>query len=180
MSRTQWIITLFWVFVGTMLLWQCASYNNNLNQQTINHPTQGEYFYYDTNLGPKSSADAQVDGPLVVQTDYAVDNNKPSEGMFITRVTLKNVGKAKAVDVQVNIRPYRGTIRGDEDNGHSADMVPIDDNDPLSLFGQWLTFPDLAPGESSTQTATFSARSNLTPGTNPNPKILFSPEKPKS
>jgi hypothetical protein len=93
-------------------------------------------------------------------------------------VTLRNKGNAKAVGIQVSVRPYRGISKGDEDVGHT-DLSLLSDSDPISQLGQWVTFPDLAPGESSTRNVVFVSRNDVSPGTNPNPEIQFQTEKTK-
>jgi len=179
MSRARMLIISFWVFIGCMLLWQFYQYDQGLTQDAIEHPKQ-EHFWFTNSVAnasaPAGSSQAATSGPNVQQTGFEVENNKPGTGSFTCNVTLKNVGNAKAVGVQVNVRPYRGITLGDVDVGH-ANMATLSDNDPVSQFGSWVNFPDLAPGESSTQAVVFTMRTDYQPGTNPNPDILFQPEK---
>lgn len=163
-----------------MLLWQFYNYNQALNQEAAAHPQQERFYFYNTNTGPTTPAVTRpaIDGADVHQLAYSVEPNKPGPGNFTSTVILKNVGNAKATGIQVMVRPYRGIKIGDEDNGPATAHM-LDENDPTSLYGQWLTFPDLAPGESATQTIVFASQPNITPGTNPNPQILFQSEKAK-
>jgi hypothetical protein len=176
MSRTQKWITAFWIFIGCMLLWQFYSYNEGLKQQAIEHPQQTEFWF--TNAAPTKAAPTQaaINGADVQQTAFAVQDNTPNTGSFTCQVTLKNVGNAKAVDIQISVRPYRGVSNYDEDVGQQ-NVIVLSDDDPLSKFGQWVSFPDLAPGESSTQSVTFLSRSDFKPGNNPKPNIMFQTEK---
>ncbi len=180
MTPIRKLIIAFWIFIGCMLLWQFYSYNQGLKEAAISHPTQEHFFFYNTNPGGAPAAPAQPkhNGPDVQQTGFSVENNAPGRGSFTCHVTLKNLGNAKAVGVQLWVRPYRGITRGDVDEGH-ADMSTLSDTDPIAQIGQWVSFPDLAPGESSTQSVVFLSRGDVTPGTNPNPEIHFQTEKAK-
>jgi hypothetical protein len=181
MSRTRKLIIAFWIFIGCMLLWQFYDYNQGLKEASVEHPTQ-QHFWFTNSVAtaPGAPAQAHRDGPDVQQTGFSVENNAPSTGNFTCHVTLKNVGNAKAVGVQVSVRPYRGITLDDQDEGHARPAdVTLSDSDPISQFGQWVTFPDLAPGESSTQKVFFLSRTDVIPGTNPNPEIQFQKEKAK-
>jgi len=162
MTRTKKLIIAFWVFIVVMLLWQFYSYNESLKQQAIDHPTQTQFFFIHTNAPPVAAVPGHKNGPDVQQVSYTVENNAPSDGNFTVHVTLKNVGNAKAVSVQIHIRPYRGMRLGDEDVGNSPLRI-LPEDDPLSQYGDWLNFPDLAPGESSTQSVIFLNHQGATP-----------------
>jgi len=161
-----------------MLIWQFYTYNEGLKQASIEHPTQ-EHFWF-TNGAPAAPtapvAPAQATGADVQQTAFTIEGNTPSTGSMTCHVTLKNEGGTKAVGIQVKVRPYRGASKFDEDVGRS-DPTPLSDDDPISQFGDWVNFPDLAPGESSTQSVVFMARTFMVPGTNPKPEILFQTDK---
>jgi hypothetical protein len=191
MSRTRKLIIAFWIFIVIMLLWQFYTYNQGLKQAAIDHPQQEHFYFFQTNAAaPSAPAPAQPSGPDVEQTAYSVEENTPTSVSFTCHVTLKNVGNAKAVNIQVRVRPYRGMRLGDEDVGNSTLKI-LDENDPLSQFGQWVGFPDLAPGESSTQSVIFLNQGTAIPvvpgvsatgipGEAPEklkPEIIFSPEK---
>ena len=179
MTPIRKLIVAFWIFIVCMLLWQFYDYNQGLKEAAVEHPQQ-EHFWFTNSVATAPAAPAQPkrDGPDVQQTGYSVEDNAPSAGSFTCHVTLKNKGNAKAVAVQVSVRPYRGITRGDEDVGHT-DMSILSDSDPISQFGQWVSFPDLAPGESSTQSVIFLSRTDVRPGANPNPEIQFQTEKAK-
>jgi hypothetical protein len=178
MTLMRKLIIAFWIFIVIMLLWQFYTYDQGLKQASIDHPQQEHFYFVHTNAAPGASSQAHIEGPDIEQTAFVVENNVPGSGSFTCHVTLKNIGNAKAVGVQVNVRPYRGISLGDEDVGH-ATTATLSDDDPISQFGQWLTFPDLAPGESSTQSVTFTGRNDAKPGRNPKPDILFQTEKAK-
>jgi hypothetical protein len=172
-----WII-FFWVFIVGMLVWQFYSYNQGLTKQEEEHPTQQHFFFYQTNAASLPVAPAKHADAYVEQTGFTVENDTPGRGSFTCHVTLKNNGEAKATGVQVKVRPYRGIEIGDADAGPNTQNVQkLDDNDPLSQMNQWVSFPDLAPGESSTQSAVFLATGNWPPGDNPKPEIVFDTAK---
>jgi hypothetical protein len=179
MTPIRKLIIAFWVFIICMLLWQFYDYDRGVKEAAIVHP-QEEHFWFTNTVAtaPTAPAQAHAAGADVEQTGFSVEDNAPSTGSFTCHVTLKNKGNAKAVGIQVSVRPYRGITRGDEDAGHSA-MSTLSDNDPISQFGQWISFPDLAPGESSTQNVVFVSRNDVRPGTNSNPEIQFQTEKAK-
>jgi hypothetical protein len=162
MSRTRKLIIAFWIFIVIMLLWQFYTYNQGLTQEAIDHPQQEHFYFFHTNAAPVNAAEQVHHGAYVEQTHYTVENNVPANGSFTVHVTLKNEGDAKAVGVQVRVRPYRGMRLGDEDVGNSPLRI-LDDNDPLSQFGQWVSFSDLAPGESSTQSVIFLSQGTAIP-----------------
>jgi len=176
MSRTRMLIIAFWIFIGVMLIWQFYTYNQGLTQAAIDHPQQEHFYFFQTNSAPIAPSLAHSNGADVQQVHYSVEEDTPSAGNMTCHVTLKNEGNAKAVGVQIFVRPFRGASNYDEDVGRS-DTKPLSDDDPVSQFGQWLTFSDLAPGESSTQSVVFLSRHFVIQGKNPKPQILFQTEK---
>jgi hypothetical protein len=179
MSWTRRFIWAFWIFVIAMLLWQFYQYNQKISTPDPQHPTQEHFFFYQPKRGgDAANAPVVTDGPNVVQAAFQIHDNTPTTSNFTCDVTLKNTGKTKAINVQVRVRPYRGQAAGDLDNGR-ANITPISDDSPLSQFGQWVDFPDLAPGESNTQSVTFVKQLDGNYGYNPTPEILFEPEKKK-
>jgi hypothetical protein len=178
MTRTRQLIIAFWVFIIIMLVWQFYTYNQGLSQAAIDHPQQQHFYFFHTNSTATASAPAHVDGPDVIQSHYKVEEGVPSPGNFTCEMTLKNVGNAKAINIQGSVHPYRGTETGDEDAGPNTQHVAtLDDSDYRAQISEWLTFPDLAPGESSTQSVSFIDRTEIKPGQNPKPDIVFEPEK---
>jgi hypothetical protein len=189
-TTTKWIIA-FWVFIIGMLVWQFYDYNKGLDQAAIEHPQQTHFYFIHSNNAPVAPPPVQMNGPDVQQVGYTVQNNVPSSGNFTVNVTLKNMGNTKAVGVQIHIRPYRGMRLGDEDAGNSNLRI-LSDDDPLSQYGAWVSFPDLAPGESSTQSVIFLSHEGATPvvpGSSDmgipgqpmekiKPEIVFSAEQP--
>lgn len=172
----KWIIA-FWIFIGVMLAWQFYSFNEGIKRKAIEHPTQ-EHFFFNNQLPQPGQATAvtQTHGADVRQVKYTAENNTPYTGSFTVHITLKNFGDTKAMGVQIAVRPYRGGMtinRGEEDT------TPLNESNPLSDFSQWVNFPDLAPGESSTQTAIFADRESIEPGPNKDPKIVFAAEPAK-
>jgi hypothetical protein len=177
MTLTRRLIIAFWAFIVIMGIWEFYTYNQGVNQATLDHPQQAHFYFFHTNGPPVAPSQVHANGADVEQTAFVVQDNTPSRGNFTCLVTLKNLGNAKATGIQVNVRPYRGVSKSDDDVGRS-DTTVLSDNDPTSQFGQYIPFPDLAPGESSTQSVSFLSRDDYKPGKNPNPDIIFETEKP--
>ena len=180
MTPLRKLIVAFWIFIVIMLLWQFYTYDQGLKEASIDHPQQEHFYFFHTNAASATPTQAHIDGPDVEQTIYTVEENAPSPGSFTCHVTLKNIGNAKAVGIQVAVHPYRGTRTDDEDVGPNTQQTTIlNDNDFRAQMVDWVTFPDLAPGESSTQSVVFLSRDDVKPGPNPKPEILFQAEKAK-
>lgn len=181
MTRTQKLIALFWVFIGGMLIWQFSSYNHAVVQQAIDHPKPAHYFFDGSSQQPDSVAPS-LRAANVQQIGFLTQNDTPSAGSFTAQVILKNVGNTKATGVQVFVRPYRGILvnpNGRQRSNDDFNTLPLSENDPLSQFGQWVTFPDLDPGQENTQNVIFLSRSGIGPGKNPQPQIIFETERAK-
>ena len=181
MSWTQRFIWAFWIFIAIMVVWEAYDYNEKLAKPDPAHPTQDHYFFYMPKAGGDQNAAGATTGqagPFVEQTNFTVEDNTPSTVSFTCHVTLKNTGKAKAVAVSVQVRPYRGTLLHDGDSGDSRNSdATVPDASPLGQVSQWVTVPDLAPGESSTQSVVFMKQGTHEYGTNPQAEIVFEPEK---
>ncbi len=168
----------FWAFIVIMLGWQAYQYNAKISKADPLHPTQEHFFFIHTNAHLVVIPPVAKDGPDVQQTRFTIEDNTPGASSFTCHVTLKNVGKAKAVNVQVNVRPYRGAPTGDVDVGRSS-AAPVNDSDPIAQFGQWVSFPDLDPGQSDTETAVFTKQTGANFGRNTPADIIFEAEKKK-
>jgi len=177
MSLWRKLVVAFWIFFGVMVLWSFYDYNRGLTQQAVDHPVQEHFYFFHTNA-PSGATAPSRNGPDIVQTAFVVQPDTPAKGSFTCLVTLKNLGGQKATGIQVNVRPYRGTFTGDVDVGGPSRSGTLSDDDPIAQIGDWLSFPDLAPGESSTQSDVFFARSDVKPGLNPKPNIIFEAVKP--
>jgi hypothetical protein len=114
-----------------------------------------------------------------VQTSFVVQPDTPATGSFTCLVTLKNIGNVKATSIQVCVRPFRGVSTIDIDVGGNRGGT-LDDNNPISMISDWLSFPDLDPGESRTLSDVFLTRPDIHPGVNPRPQIIFEAAKPDS
>ncbi len=178
MTTTRKLIIAFWIFIVLVLAWQFYSYNQGMTQEATEHPQQEHFFFFHSNAITSANAPPKPehDKADVRQVAFTVQQNVPTRGNFTCSVTLKNTGDVKAMNVEVNVRPYRGITLGDEDVGHSS-TEPLSDSDPLAQIGQWVTFPDIPPGESRTATAVFFGRQGVHPGGNPSPDISFQSEK---
>jgi hypothetical protein len=161
-----------------MLVWQFYTYNQGMTQEAVDHPKQEHFFFFHTNAMAAANAptDARHSGAFVHQVRFTVHNDTPSRGSFTCEVTLKNDGDAAATNVEVHVRPFKGSMLGDED---MTVYKPLPDNDPTSQMGQWVTFPDIAPGQSAMQAVVFLNQGGLKPGSNPDPEVVFESVKPK-
>ena len=175
----------FWIFVGVMLAWQAYNFNNKVEVASKHNPEK-HYFY---NPGAVQPAAPKAPAPDVRKVDYKVIHDSPQPGDFTVEFTVKNVGNVAATAVMADIRPYRGILLGDSDNGHahgapsaesSRGVAPISDTDPAAQLGKWVTIPDLAPGQSSTNSVVFIDQPDKTPNEdNPQLDITFEPVKAK-
>ncbi len=178
MKPLHWVIILFWVFVTAMMLKQCHDTNVQRDEAAAKAPQS--YFFNQPPAGPKvapappPSPDADVE-----QVGFVVQDDTPSPGSFTCNVTLKNIGQKTATGVAVTVRPFRGARYGNDNVGHApAGILP--DSNPLAQLQASLTFPDLAPGEQSTQSTVFLKQTGVEPGTNPNPEIDYQTAKAPS
>jgi len=159
-----------------MLIRQFMDYNSRLDKETIEN-AKSQHFFAVPSATPKSSGN-DTQGADVSQISFSIKNDVPGAGSFTAFIVVKNQGNAKAVGVQVLARPYRGILVGGTDQRMSHDPIHrLPENDPLSQFGKWVDFPDLAPGETSTQSVIFVNQPNVSPGNNPNPQITFETAK---
>ena len=179
MTVTRKLIIAFWIFIAIILAWQFYSYNQGMTQEAVEHPQPEHYFFFHSNAIETAVAPApERNKASLRQVSFTVQQNEPARGSFTCSVPLKNVGDAKAVNVEIHVRPYKGITLGDEDMGHSSTQ-PLSDSDPTSQIGQWLSFPDIPPGETRTATAIFPVKQGVHPGANPAPEISFQSEKAK-
>jgi hypothetical protein len=177
MPDTRKYIIAFWVFIGSMLAWQFYSYNKGMDQAAVEHPKQTSFIFLHTNAPAATFSSAHSNKADVQQTSFVVQQDTPSTGNFTCLVTLKNVGVVRATGIQICVRPYRGVSNYDEDVGHQANRGVLSDDDPLSQFNSWLSFPDMDPGQSITRPISFLTRPEIKAGLNPTPQILFENEK---
>ncbi len=167
----RWLAVLFWCFIGIMLIKSVYDHESRRQLDAQEHPGQQHFFF--TQPGSPSGP-PPVAGANVQQTHFEVQANTPGPGSFTCLVTVKNLGLTKAENVQVHVRPYKGPLRGVDDN---RPPPPLTDSDPLSQYGSWVSFPDLAPGESNTESVVFLTHPIYYPGNNPKPEIIFETAK---
>jgi hypothetical protein len=173
MTPLRWLILFFWIFVAAMLIKGFMDSESHRKQEAIEHPKQEHFFF--TPLPGQPAPVAPNPNADVRQVGFGVQPETPP-GSFTCVVTVKNLGSKKAANIQEKVRPYRGSTVGNMETGHTG-FHHIDENDPLSQLNSWVTFPDLAPGESSTQSVTFLNQFNVNPGKNPQPEINFDADK---
>jgi hypothetical protein len=156
--------------------WQLYSCNDKIAQAAA-QPKQEHFFFYQPTKASEAAAAAVHDSAYVEQTGFTVEDNVPGGSSFTCHVTLKNTGKVKAINVEVCVRPYRGALAGDDDGGPNLNR-PIPDDSPRAQINQWVSFPDLDPGESSTQDVVFAKDNGPSLyGDNPRAEIVFQREK---
>ena len=175
MTTTRKVVIGFWIFIVISLLWEFYNYNQGLSQQAIDHPTQQHFYFLHTNAPPVTVAQVR-DAPDIIQTSFTVTPDTPAKGSFTCNVTLKNVGTKPATGIQICVRPFRGANFNDPDVGGPRGGI-LDDDDPISMISDWLSFPDLGPGQSSTRTDVFLARPGIPTGVNPKAQIIFETAK---
>ncbi len=177
----RWLYAAFWLIVGTMLFLQFQSYNKHLDQAIAAAGPKQQHFYFfngATNAADTTEAPPKPDVANVKQVGFSCQDNTPSQGNFTCHVSLKNYGTLKATGIQIQVSPYRGIVLN-LDNDNEPPQV-ISDTDPLVQYNQWVSAPDLAPGETESVDAVFLAHPGYSPGNNPNPQIIFHAEKPNS
>jgi hypothetical protein len=163
------------VVLGGILIKQFYDYNQNLAAAPVAAP---QHFFYNMANAPET-APAVVAPSLhaadVRQENYAAVVNADTSSCTAT-IVLKNYGNARATGIECEVRPYRGAIVGQDELGRQI-MHPLSDSNALAQIAQWVTFPDLDPGEESTQTLTFFSQPGFRPGANPDPQIIFQTAK---
>jgi hypothetical protein len=170
MTPLRWFIVLFWVVVIFMILKGCYDSEMAREHEEQMHPPAPSGLPFPPAPQPTPPPAPTPQGAKVVQTGCVIQFETPP-GNFTCVVTVKNIGDQKATGVQLHLRPYRGSMRGLVDIGPQRGT--LSDTDPLSQMGTWLGFPDLAPGDSATQTASFMNQPNIMPGRNPDPEIDY-------
>jgi hypothetical protein len=177
MKPLHWVIVIFWIVVVAMVLKQC--HDSNVRQDQEAEKTQQHFFFSHPPEQKMMSAVATNPNADVEQVGFTVDADTPSQGNFTCNVTLKNIGGKTATGVQVAVRPFRGGHFGNDNVGRAPAGI-LSDNDPLAQQETWVAFPDLAPGEQSTQSVIFLQQVGITPGNNPRPEIDFQTAKAPS
>jgi hypothetical protein len=181
MTTTQKLIVAFWVIILLTAAWQFYTYNEKLSQPTAAAQAPQHFYFYPPGSRapdqPPPAGPTAKPGADVRQTAYSVDLNKPTAGFMTCHVTLKNFGLSKALNIQVKVRPYRGATNEDGEASFQPKVYTLPDDDPISQIGDYVSFPDLAPGESETRDVQFAIHTEVNPGTNPNPDIIFETDK---
>jgi len=174
MTPTRWLIAAFWVFVLLMGAKSFYDYNSHLDHEET---AQAEKHYFPPSLQPASPAPPASDAD-VRQVSYSPKVN-PMTSQFTAEVTIKNFGQKKAINIQVRIQPYVGTVDSSSQPGPDEILNPNNVDATATIF-RWVEFPDLGPGESASQTLTFPMRSDAAPREHFDPKITFqtAPDKP--
>lgn len=172
MSLTQKLIICFWIFVFVMGLWEFHNYNRGLDAEAEAKGPPQHYLFLPPSTKPTPVSMKHEDGADIVQTRFWVEYDKPTPGSFLCHVMIKNVGNARATGIQVKVRPFRGVSNYNEDGG-TQHPITLDDSDPTSMISDFLSFPDLDPGQSETGDVSFLDVPIFKPGKNPSPTIYF-------
>lgn len=155
-------------------MWQAYTYEINTEKIQDAKP---QHFFFDPSRDNKSTTvDPNLHAADVRQTGYTITNDSIAKN-FTSHIVLTNKGNAKAVGVQVFIRPFHGAVVDVSRNGDGGLPRKLSDYDPLAQQGQSIGAPDLAPGESCTVSATFMSQPNIILSSNPSPQITFETEK---
>jgi hypothetical protein len=167
MTTTRWLIVAFWVamlLVGVVYVSQAV--------MAPPPPPVPEKHWFPPPLPgsvpPAAPANAEVH--LV----HYIMKRVPDTSTFTADVTVQNVGLKKATSVQVKIQPYVGTMDTNKAQPGPDEIPDQPGGDPMANVVQWVTFPDLAPDETSTQTLSFSMRSDADPAqSQPHAEVEF-------
>ena len=170
MTPTRWLILLFWVVVIGMLLKECHDSDAARQQDLQSHPSQAHFFFTPPPAPPAAPPPPSQDAD-VRQVRFVVQQDTPAPGSFTCQVTVQNTGLRRARYIQLQVRPFFGAHMDDE--GGRINDTRISNMDTVSQISTWISFPDLNPGESSTQTTTFLDQPHIIPGFNSRPEIKF-------
>jgi hypothetical protein len=170
MTPTRWLILLFWVFVIGMLLKQCHDSDAARQQQFQVNPPPSHFFFTPPPKPPPPPAPPKA-GADVQQIRFIVQDNTPGPGTFTCQITVQNKGLSRAHNIQVQVRPFFGAHKDDE--GGRINDTSLSSVDTIQQMSTWVSFPDLNPGETSTQTTTFLDQLHIHPGYNSQPQITF-------
>jgi hypothetical protein len=156
MTPTRWAIAAFW----TILIVVGAYYAIYYALLPAPPPPPEQHFLPPS--FPGSTAAAPPAEAQVKLTHY-VAHITPGSAEFSVDVTVKNIGGKKAAGVQVTVHPYLGTMDTDKTQNGPDENANQMGGDPMRNVLQNLSFPDLDPGQSATQTFTLPLRSDAQP-----------------
>ena len=169
MTTTRWMIAAFWAVMIVIGLTYAV--------ESILAPPPKVVPEKHWFPAPLPSANAASSASADVRMTHYIESSA-GISTFNVEVTLKNFGRKKATGVQIKIFPYTvGSDTNVEPHVHGPDEMPLThgQGDILQTAFQYITFPDIAPGDSSTQTVSLPNRSDADPSdSQPKPEIQFS------
>ena len=128
-------------------------------------------------LAPQLNAPPPPARADVVEQAWVVNRDVP--GMVTIQLTLKNRGGATARGVQAFIAPYLGAIPGSDGINMRAKSISTTADSPLGQIGQWVSYGDIAAGQTATSSAQFAAQPGVDPvPSNTHPKLLYTSSQP--
>jgi len=172
----KWIYATFWIFIAIMLIWQFLTYNSHIDQKVAAAGPQQKHFFFNNKSKDTTAMNpAGTDRACVVQLDCRAEGGQPVKGSFTCHVMLKNIGNKKATGVIVQVSPYEGVTAGSAEDADRYARVskPRLNAHPIPHISQWVSFPDILPGQTVTKDAVFLDDPVYGPGGNPNPQIKF-------
>jgi hypothetical protein len=169
MTPTRWLIAAFW----TIILCIGVSYMFQSVTAPVPPPPVARHWMPPPLPGaPVASQDADV------RLIHYVPHIVPGAMTFTCDVVVKNFGKKKATEVQVRIQPYVGN-KDTNPAQPGPDEIPAQPGgDPMANITQWVSFSDLGPGETATQSLTFPMRSDADPAQAFKPQVTFQTVNP--
>lgn len=164
----RWLIVAFWAFVIIMCGKSFYDYNSSLDKQATAQVEQHAFAPPLPGAQPPAAPSQNAD---VRQVSY-IPTETPMSSQFTAMLTIKNFGGKTATNIQVRVQPYITSVDSSKQVGPDEILNPSTTDQMANVF-QWVEFPDLAPGQTATQTLTFPLRPDAEPRTRFEPKITF-------
>jgi hypothetical protein len=167
MTPTRWLITGFWIVI--LVLGVKAFYD--FNSKVSATPAVPEQHWFPP--GMPGSEPAAKPNVADVRLIHYVPHVAPGAMSFTADVVVQNFGMKKATGIQVRVQPYVGNTENSKTAPGPDEIPNLSGGDPMVNVFQWVDFPDLAPGATSTQTITLSRRSDADPAQSFKPQVVF-------
>ncbi len=151
MTPTRWAIAAFWTILIVMGGYYAVYY------AMLPPPPQPPEPHW---FPPAPGTPAPPAPNAEVKLMHYVEHTTPGSAEFSVDVTVQNVGGKKATAVQVTVHPYVGNTDVDKSQNGPDEIPNQMGGDPMRLVVQNLSYPDLDPGQSATQSFTLPMRSD--------------------
>jgi hypothetical protein len=156
MTNTRWAVVAFWVVMMLIGVYSIFDYT----AKPAPPPVPEKHWFPPPLPG---SVPARRSPDALVKLTHYLAHIKPGATSFDVDVIVQNVGSKKATGVVVLVHPYVGT-RDTDKKAIGPDEIPMQQGgDPLAAVTQTLTYPDLKPGETGTQSFTLPIRFDADP-----------------